>query len=264
MCIADAICLLPGLRRRWRRASRRAGPARSPSSCVDGATYVLDHGSPPRTQSKRPVRFAAPLAGAARRWRPSSSIASTRTVGSATAPRAGGRPAGRAAMVELIENRAELQAVNDAETAVLAPSQPTWEPSPMATVPLLSTDVHDLQGLAEIADLLFDRRSPGVQPLARSGRLAWIASPARRNRARPRTAAPARAHPGPAGVWRRGSSLPVRRNRAGLAAVQPAGPQRPPAGPPGRAASPAGGCVVTDATEPRQIGRGPPPIAAAR
>ena len=74
---------------------------------------------------------------------------------------AGGRRAGRsAAMVELIENRAELQAVNDAETAVLAPLTADLGAVPMATVPLLSTDVHDLQGLAEIADLLFDRRSP--------------------------------------------------------------------------------------------------------
>ena len=63
-------------------------------------------------------------------------------------------------MVELIENRAELQAVTDAETAVLAPLTADLGAVPMATVPLLSTDVHDLQGLAEIADLLFDRRSP--------------------------------------------------------------------------------------------------------
>jgi anion-transporting ArsA/GET3 family ATPase len=73
----------------------------------------------------------------------------------------GGRRAGRsAAMVELIENRAELQAVTDAETAVLTPLTADLGAVPMATVPLLSTDVHDLQGLAEIADLLFDRRAP--------------------------------------------------------------------------------------------------------
>ena len=79
----------------------------------------------------------------------------------ATTATAGGRRAGRSvAMVELIENRAELQAVTDAETAVLAPLTADLGAVPMATVPLLSTDVHDLQGLAEIADLLFDRRSP--------------------------------------------------------------------------------------------------------
>ena len=52
------------------------------------------------------------------------------------------------------------QAVTDAETVVLAPLTADLGAVPMATVPLLSTDVHDLQGLAEIADLLFDRRSP--------------------------------------------------------------------------------------------------------
>ena len=81
--------------------------------------------------------------------------------GPTTAANAGGRRAGRsAAMVELIENRAELQAVTDAETVVLAPLTADLGAVPMATVPLLSTDVHDLQGLSEIADLLFDRRSP--------------------------------------------------------------------------------------------------------
>jgi anion-transporting ArsA/GET3 family ATPase len=65
-----------------------------------------------------------------------------------------------AAMAELIENRAELQAVNDAEAAVLAPLRAQLGVVPVASVPLLPTDVHDLDGMAEIADHLFDR-APG-------------------------------------------------------------------------------------------------------
>jgi anion-transporting ArsA/GET3 family ATPase len=74
-------------------------------------------------------------------------------------------PAGRAAkpsaaLVELIQNRAELQALTDAEAVVLAPLTGELGAVPVATVPLLATDVHDLTGLTEIADHLFGRRTP--------------------------------------------------------------------------------------------------------
>ena len=57
-------------------------------------------------------------------------------------------------------NLAELQAVADAEAAVLAPLTADLGAVPMATVPLLATTSTTSQGLAEIADLLFDRASP--------------------------------------------------------------------------------------------------------
>jgi anion-transporting ArsA/GET3 family ATPase len=65
--------------------------------------------------------------------------------------------AARAALVELEANWAELQAVADGEAAVLAPLTDRLADVPVATVPLLGTDVHDLAGLAEVADHLFDR-----------------------------------------------------------------------------------------------------------
>ena len=45
----------------------------------------------------------------------------------------------------------------DGEAAVLAPLTDRLADVPVATVPLLATDVHDLAGLAEVADHLFDR-----------------------------------------------------------------------------------------------------------
>jgi anion-transporting ArsA/GET3 family ATPase len=63
----------------------------------------------------------------------------------------------RWARAELEANRAELQAVADAEVAALEPLTDQVGAVPVATVPLLATDVHDLVGLGVVADHLFDR-----------------------------------------------------------------------------------------------------------
>ncbi len=67
------------------------------------------------------------------------------------------RPAKGSARAELEANRAELQAVADAEVAMLEPLTEQVGGVPVATVPLLATDVHDLAGLGVVADHLFDR-----------------------------------------------------------------------------------------------------------
>jgi anion-transporting ArsA/GET3 family ATPase len=67
------------------------------------------------------------------------------------------RPVKGSAGAELEDNRAELQAVADAEEALLEPLTDQVGGVPVATVPLLATDVHDLQGLGLVADHLFDR-----------------------------------------------------------------------------------------------------------
>ena len=77
----------------------------------------------------------------------------------AETPRKAGRrrPAKGSAGAELEANRAELQAVADAEVAMLEPLTEQVGGVPVATVPLLATDVHDLAGLGVVADHLFDR-----------------------------------------------------------------------------------------------------------
>jgi len=70
-------------------------------------------------------------------------------------PRRGSRAAG--ALAELRANLAELDAVADGEAAELAPLNEQLGEVPMATVPLLPTDVHDLAGMAQLANHLFDR-----------------------------------------------------------------------------------------------------------
>ena len=74
-------------------------------------------------------------------------------------PRATGRrrPSKESARAELEANWAELQAVADAEQAALEPLTDQVGGVPVATVPLLATDVHDLAGLGVVADHLFDR-----------------------------------------------------------------------------------------------------------
>ena len=67
------------------------------------------------------------------------------------------RPAKGSARAELEANRAELQSVADAEVAALEPLTEQVGGVPVATVPLLATDVHDLAGLGVVADHLFDR-----------------------------------------------------------------------------------------------------------
>jgi anion-transporting ArsA/GET3 family ATPase len=64
------------------------------------------------------------------------------------------------ALVELHANAEELNAVADGEARVLAPLVDELRTTPTATVPLLATDVHDLDGLAEIGSHLFGGRRP--------------------------------------------------------------------------------------------------------
>ncbi|HEY8092502.1 MAG TPA: ArsA-related P-loop ATPase [Acidimicrobiales bacterium] len=73
-------------------------------------------------------------------------------------PRRGSRAAG--ALAELRANLAELDAVADGEATELAPLTEQLGEVPMAMVPLLATDVHDLAGMAELAHHLFDRADP--------------------------------------------------------------------------------------------------------
>jgi anion-transporting ArsA/GET3 family ATPase len=62
------------------------------------------------------------------------------------------------ALAELQANADELNAVAAGEARVLAPLLDETGSTPTATVPLLATDVHDLDGLAEIAAHLFGMR----------------------------------------------------------------------------------------------------------
>ncbi len=73
-----------------------------------------------------------------------------------TRPHRPGRTVRRtAAMAELEANLAELSAVADREAAVLAPLAEQLTSTPLATVPLLTGDVHDLDGIHAIARHLF-------------------------------------------------------------------------------------------------------------
>ena len=60
----------------------------------------------------------------------------------------------------------------DGEAAVLAPLTDRLADVPVATVPLLATDVHDLAGLAVVADHLFDRCERSVRD-GRPGGSLW-------------------------------------------------------------------------------------------
>ena len=58
-------------------------------------------------------------------------------------------------LATLTANLAELRSIRDAELAALAPLVKLTEPAPVALVPLLDADVHDLDALDEIAGHLF-------------------------------------------------------------------------------------------------------------
>jgi len=66
----------------------------------------------------------------------------------------------------LRRNAAELAAIRQAELAALRPLVDLVEPSPVALLPLLDADVHDLEGLREVAAHLFDRSD---EPAAENG-----------------------------------------------------------------------------------------------
>lgn len=88
-------------------------------------------------------RFEAP----ARRQRPTATSASV-------ADGDAGRD-GRRALAALAANLEDFRAVADREESLVAPLAARVAPAPVARVPFFETDVHDLDGLEDIADQLF-------------------------------------------------------------------------------------------------------------
>jgi hypothetical protein len=83
-------------------------------------------------------------------WTPELDQARARTLA--------GTPLGR-----LWANLADLRALADAEEAQVGRLVERVAPAPTVRVPLLETDVHDLQGLSVVGDHVFDRhRSAGT------------------------------------------------------------------------------------------------------
>ena len=78
------------------------------------------------------------------------------------------------ALADLVENLRGYTAASDREEKVYRDLVARVAPAPVTTVPLLNSDVHDLGGLATIADLLFPGptvdSSPPVAATTRSGR----------------------------------------------------------------------------------------------
>lgn len=79
--------------------------------------------------------------------------AGTRTEAEAAAATA--RENGQDELAVLWENLAELRAIREAESGVVAPLVAAVDGAPLAVVPLLDSDVHDLDGLAAIRRCLF-------------------------------------------------------------------------------------------------------------
>ena len=75
----------------------------------------------------------------------------------AAAEASGAHRAGVEPLAALWENVAELRAVREAELEVFEPLAEAVSGSPVAVVPLLESDVHDLEGLEEIRGHLFER-----------------------------------------------------------------------------------------------------------
>ena len=75
----------------------------------------------------------------------------------AAAEARGAHRAGLEPLAALWENVAELRAVREAELEVFEPLAEAVSGSPLVVVPLLESDVHDLEGLEEIRGHLFER-----------------------------------------------------------------------------------------------------------
>ncbi len=71
-----------------------------------------------------------------------------------------GEAAGEGALGDLVENLRGYTLASDREEEIYADLVARVDPAPVHRVPLLNTDVHDLDGLVAIADLLFDRPGP--------------------------------------------------------------------------------------------------------
>jgi anion-transporting ArsA/GET3 family ATPase len=73
-------------------------------------------------------------------------------------------PTAGAALDQLIDNLAGYTAASDREEQAYADLVAKVDPAPVYRVPLLNTDVHDLDGLGSIADLLFAAPVPASAP----------------------------------------------------------------------------------------------------
>jgi hypothetical protein len=67
------------------------------------------------------------------------------------------------AFVALESNWEELRAVAEGEETRVAALAADVAPAPVARVPLLEGDVHDLDGVQSVADHLFGQIEPGVR-----------------------------------------------------------------------------------------------------
>jgi len=74
----------------------------------------------------------------------------------------GGRPGPVSPLAQLIDNLRGYTDASDREEQAFGDLVAKVSPAPVFRVPLLNSDVHDLAGLATIADLLFDRPAAGA------------------------------------------------------------------------------------------------------
>jgi hypothetical protein len=78
-------------------------------------------------------------------------------------------------LAQLVDNLRGYTAASDREERAFAELVSKVTPAPVYRVPLLNTDVHDLEGLAHIADLLFS--GSGVAGPAGATPAAPVSSP---------------------------------------------------------------------------------------
>jgi anion-transporting ArsA/GET3 family ATPase len=75
-----------------------------------------------------------------------------------------------AALADLVENLRGFTAASDREEKTYEDLVADVAPAPVARVPLLNSDVHDLDGLATVADLLFVDHGGDTPPAASDGK----------------------------------------------------------------------------------------------
>ena len=101
---------------------------------------------------------------------------SASATGRAGSAAAGRRPADGGSgtpLEQLIDNLRGYTDASDREEKALTDLVSKVSPAPVYRVPLLNTDVHDLDGLETIADLLFSRTGGGGSRRGRHGALTW-------------------------------------------------------------------------------------------
>jgi anion-transporting ArsA/GET3 family ATPase len=140
----------------------RLRAARVRELLVQPTTAFVLVASPRRDSVDEAVHFAAKLA--------ESDMSATALIVNRVQPRfatdeqldgltsaLGRGPAGDApaALADLVDNLAGYTLASDREEAAFAAAVAEVAPAPVYRIPLLNTDVHDLTGLADVADLLF-------------------------------------------------------------------------------------------------------------